>query len=517
MRKLRFIFSAVFIILTCAFFNISASADTTYSVGTDTEWLDMINSVNALSSTSDVVINITDDIDLANVSAYSNALNIRVQFQGTINGNGHIISNLTFTNSEQFGGLINDAFGATINNLTLYNCTLNDDYGNVGSMYHGVGFFIGRARLCTLYNCYSVNNTLTGAIVNDNSFVGGLVGYAYYTSSSFDLCYNFSDIALTQTAFLGGICGYDSIGCTFSRCANYGDLGFLSLSSSGKQISCGIAFISYATARQTNFKHCYNLGNLYAYLCGAITVNYQNHSLSEYISNYSYVDIQGYQNLSLAFGSPFLLNFDPSSVAFTHLYNYTFVYDGFSNVSGFYTFADGLREKSQITQDLIDEMNNGYVVYQLDSDNINNGFPVFAEGYAYLHDVIFPLINGGGSAELPDNWVSLDGRAEGTYDSETGTFEYNITVNSPDYSGVLGNSSYTGGNVSFSGTEDDYGLDITDTSAFDSLSSIDFTIILSGFPLIMSLFTLLFENLFGTAIIFVLFLTLIIWFIGRKV
>ena len=101
-------------------------------------------------------------IGVGNTAPYGQPSNAK-PFQGTFDGNGKTISNLTINASDKDDqGLFGYAVGATIQNLMLTNC------GVTG--YSSVGGIVGEARQSTLSDC-----TVSGSVSGDYS-VGGIAG-----------------------------------------------------------------------------------------------------------------------------------------------------------------------------------------------------------------------------------------------------------------------------------------------------------------------------------------------------
>lgn len=217
---------------------------------------------------------LTDDITLSgdwtNIGTSSN------YFTGTLDGDGHTISNLNINATKDFKGLFGYAVGATIKNLTIEgNITV---YVSTGDACSNVGAFCGGAKDCTFINCTSNVN------VKGNKNVGGICGRAY--GSSFTNCENNGAIIADENA--GGICGRAS-GCTFLFMRNYGSVladtyaggicgiinyystylnTSISKSFNSAAISVnssrggGIAGFAQATSGNVSIDDCFNSGNV---------------------------------------------------------------------------------------------------------------------------------------------------------------------------------------------------------------------------------------------------------------
>lgn len=215
------------------------TAGTTYTI-TSAEGL---KKLSELSNTSGVTIVLANDIDMSGVTGWDGIKS----FQGTFNGNGHKITNLTGTN-----GLFASTSGATIKNVGLENVNIN------GSSY--VGGLIGNATNTNISNCYT-----TGSI-NGTSDVGGLVGYTNSTTGT-NLYENiYSSANVTGSSKVGGL-----LGETHSRNSDFNIKNAYAIgdvTGSGSQIG-GFAGYMYndqdtdgLNGKETDIRNCYAGGNV---------------------------------------------------------------------------------------------------------------------------------------------------------------------------------------------------------------------------------------------------------------
>lgn len=223
--------------ITAATTNLTAG--TTYTI-TSAEGL---KKLSELSNTSGVTIVLANDIDMSGVTGWEGIKN----FQGTFDGNGHKITNLTGTN-----GLFASTSGATIKNVGLENININ------GSSY--VGGLIGNATNTNISNCYT-----TGSI-NGTSDVGGLVGYTNSTTGT-NLYENiYSSANVTGSSKVGGL-----LGETHSRNSDFNIKNAYAIgdvTGSGSQIG-GFAGYMYndqdtngLNGKETDIRNCYAGGNV---------------------------------------------------------------------------------------------------------------------------------------------------------------------------------------------------------------------------------------------------------------
>ena len=127
-------------------------------------------------------ISITDDIDMSGKEWMSPKISGYDTYNGcdfVINGNGHAISSLTVTNTEEkeglgFIGKIWSSATLEVNDLTLSSPTITAGVG--GDEGPGVGGFIGvidSSASVSFTNCHVI-----GGSINEGHWAGGIYGYA---------------------------------------------------------------------------------------------------------------------------------------------------------------------------------------------------------------------------------------------------------------------------------------------------------------------------------------------------
>ncbi len=143
------------------------------------------------------------DIDMSNIVG-----NYITTFTGTFDGNGHVISNLTFTPFSSTNNAIIMNLG--IENITLFSAGGSDAGGLVGYQYSGTitncystgtvtsslssaGGLVGLQRSGTITNCYStVTATSDSNEIDSSAIAGGLVGWQY--SGTITDCYSTGEV-----------------------------------------------------------------------------------------------------------------------------------------------------------------------------------------------------------------------------------------------------------------------------------------------------------------------------------
>ncbi len=128
-------------------------------------------------------------------------------FQGTYDGDGHTISNMTTIEGEYSGlfGYINDA---TIQNLGIENSTIKA----YSSSYAYAGGIVGATGRSTITNCYNTGSVSATRATGSSSYAyaGGIAGEC--SSPTISNCYNTGSVTATASstasdARAGGIAG----------------------------------------------------------------------------------------------------------------------------------------------------------------------------------------------------------------------------------------------------------------------------------------------------------------------
>ncbi|MCL2054376.1 MAG: SH3 domain-containing protein [Oscillospiraceae bacterium] len=166
---------------------------------------------------------LTNDIDMKDYGVWT-PIN---GFQGTLDGNGFAIRNLTSTKGGLFGTLGTNTTNAniTIKNLGLINVFIQND-GDVGALINRCDRYLGgRVNIENVYVTGKIANTAatsTSVIVN---CAGGLIGN-WFTNRKAALslknCYNAATVTSEQHA--GGILGYSYDNVEFNNCVNAGEI-----------------------------------------------------------------------------------------------------------------------------------------------------------------------------------------------------------------------------------------------------------------------------------------------------
>ena len=219
--------------------------------------------VNGGETYKDKYFKLTADIDLKNEPNWTPIGTMLVEegrpFQGTFDGGGHQIANLTISNGGQYGGLFGYTEGAVIKSCNVtgevngYNCTggivgyannnthiLNCSFqGNVEGDGEERGGIVGHTSSgCEVSGCF-----VTGTVTGDRE-VGGIAGSGVGTIKN---CYALANVTATGVN-AGGIAG-KAYGVTIENCYYSGEV-------SAKDYAGGIA--GYVSGAKT-IRNCVSL------------------------------------------------------------------------------------------------------------------------------------------------------------------------------------------------------------------------------------------------------------------
>jgi hypothetical protein len=197
---------------------------------------------------------LTQNLDLSGGNWYSNIWEGQ-PFTGVFDGQGKIISNLTYSDENYYFGLFNCTEGASIVNLGLedVDIDINRDYDSYA------GALVGYAVETVIANCY-----VTGRVsvaTGDWAHAGGLVGRAEDIAIS--ASYNTATVtaAGASRAHAGGLVGHsEDGGLTISKSYNTGATS-ATVSNTYNEAGAGglvgyVSAYSYAVA----ISDCYNTG-----------------------------------------------------------------------------------------------------------------------------------------------------------------------------------------------------------------------------------------------------------------
>ena len=203
---------------------------------------------------SDINITLTDDIDLTGIDWTPIGIDYNHQYTGIFNGNGHTITGLAVTGSDQYAGLFGHiGSGGTVKNVTLKDVKIESNHssGNVGGV---AGWSDG-----TLENC-SVSGSVSGN--GSSSDVGGVVGCQI--GGSITGCSSSATVKGTQRA--GGVAGATNSGAILTACYATGSV---TLVSNGTGYAGGVVGNNNGTS---TLQACYAWGSVTGSGSGTIYV-----------------------------------------------------------------------------------------------------------------------------------------------------------------------------------------------------------------------------------------------------
>ena len=227
-------------------------------IGTKEELVAFANRVNAGENFEGKLVALTADIDLGNMTwtpigydSYGTAPEDAVSFNGTFDGRGHTISNLTdagyiptiVTKGEYGFGLFGYAYGANFKNITLENVSIHADGLEVADGA-GVAALVGYYRIKNGSSFVFENCHLNSGSVYATNNMGGLVGYMYGLATNADnLIFNLdgkfvnctnSAVITTRMREAGGIVGLFDMKAVRDYLKVYGDVVFENCKNYGK-------------------------------------------------------------------------------------------------------------------------------------------------------------------------------------------------------------------------------------------------------------------------------------------
>ena len=135
-------------------------------------------------------------------------------WEGSFDGNNKTISNLYIKTSSKYYGLFGEILilvdvKSSIKDIIFENV-------NITSTNEFSGVLAGHAKKTDISGI-----TVNSGSINGTHYVGGIVGFSYYTNIS--NCVNRIPIVGSDT-MIGGICGYAATDMSITNCANYGDV-----------------------------------------------------------------------------------------------------------------------------------------------------------------------------------------------------------------------------------------------------------------------------------------------------
>ena len=290
-RRILSLITCLAVMLTMMSISVTVRADADFSgsgteadpylIGTASDLTTLASLTNAPATAStyaDKYYKLTADIDMTGVPyiSISRAEDLAAKgaaFTGTLDGDGHIVSNITLAPQSQFAntyGLIGYlGSGGIVKNLGVNNIRLNEDSRD----RLRCGGIVGMISGGTVQNCY-VKTVYFKTTSTNATYVGGIIGYGVGGTSTITNCYatgaSFGNVAYKN--YIGGIIGAagGQSQVTVSNCyTNYGAVKGNWNDSGTFTASNNYASSTIANATATNL----NAGGSTAYKSDVHTVN----------------------------------------------------------------------------------------------------------------------------------------------------------------------------------------------------------------------------------------------------
>lgn len=221
-------------------FTIPAHNITLYAMFTCThitsidEFIDFSKYVNSINTYSDETVYLDTDVNFNEISFGPIGTGYEKCFQGTFDGQGHIISNFVMNSSSQFSGLFGYSDGLTIKNVVLdSSCSLESSYRGISDAYLGgvIGYCTSKYKPCTIENNVNMASISFSGNASYGMYIGGLLGCSYgYSDDNVYVrnCAKYGTITYSgksRIVYCGGIVGYGHFIKTYTQnCFNYGDI-----------------------------------------------------------------------------------------------------------------------------------------------------------------------------------------------------------------------------------------------------------------------------------------------------
>ena len=324
------------------------------------EFIEFKDKVNSGKNYSGTTVFLESDLSLAGKTFESIE-----DFSGVFDGQGHVISNLEMTSTSQFVGLFGSSSGIIIKNVVLdSSCSITSSYsGSDYNAYIGgiIGYCSASNGLCTIENSVNMGSVTFNGDVSSNYgslYFGGIAGELY--SYDYDIvlknCVNYGDFTHSGTnrydSYIGGIVGY-SYGSSSSNnrvyiynCINHGTITHSGTTPNDLYLGGIAGYIDYTT-----IENCVSSGNIslvktarYNYI-GSILGKVDFDAFVNYIyftSELSGYNKYGYQSYSPSESNTLSYNasFELNETASVGNYTGTSLIDALNGYSDYYTLRD---------------------------------------------------------------------------------------------------------------------------------------------------------------------------------
>lgn len=199
--------------------------------------------VSAYNGFKGITIKITADIDMSSNNNWTPIGTYENPFCGTIDGQNHLLKDITVNRSNHNSGLFGVLNSAKVRNIKLT--------GTISSSQLHTGAFCGRTRGTSNDSVQIKNCHFYGTINSTNYYTGGLIGYAG-AYCHIENCSVGGNVTSTSQ-HCGGMIGQDESLTTIENCINIAEI---------KAMNYAGGIIGYAN-NQTKIYNCLNAGNIY--------------------------------------------------------------------------------------------------------------------------------------------------------------------------------------------------------------------------------------------------------------
>ena len=322
-------------------------------------------------------------------------------FSGIFDGNGHVVKNMNVndTTGTYFNhgiGLFGFAMDATIKNITICGCLISHESGLGGDGFD-VGGLLGRGNNVNIENCHNASDVScrVGIVDNEGCTVGGIAGRI--VSSTVTNCSNSGNINNENTVlygdgFTGGIVG-STENCDLTLCSNTGDVNAdVNPRMNGRGVFSG-GIVGFCVG-DLHVAFCFNTADI-------SSANLEDERLSYSGGIVGGVEETSSCNVSNSYNAGNLMAYEPCGIV-SKTSTATAVYSSYflENNNQGNGFGEPQTEGFMKSAEFVSLLNAGGEVFAMDTDNVNGGFPVFADGGHF--NVIENQIDGGGVSAYPN-------------------------------------------------------------------------------------------------------------------
>ena len=175
----------------------------------------IVNGKSGFEQESSAKAVLTADIDMSGVTGWEPIGTSSLPYEGTFDGQGHAIENLTINTGNSYSGLFGKTSGAIIKNFRLSGMlTVAEE-----TLEHGI---VGYAENTTIQDVHSALNITTDAANGETKHIGGVAG-TIASISKLNRCSFAGTLTDAGTNTVGGIAGYaDQSNNNINYCINYG-------------------------------------------------------------------------------------------------------------------------------------------------------------------------------------------------------------------------------------------------------------------------------------------------------